>query len=357
MNFPRTDGKKKGVVTQALSAFFIVALILTTLAGFNYLNQASRTEQVRQLSIQKDTSKLSTVDAGIPTTCIYSYANVRPYVNYDTEDDAGTAVNPTWYIYTSNPSTLTFGAYWGDERAWSDESGEYYTSGTATSGSLQKTLTSGLETWAHASLSGYEDVFIHYTIPTCGDITPGDAVDTNAGIDVGVFQMTQFDTTAWASSHIDLAVSANATNAEHSKDVTYRVADNKKVKLDQMKIKTLERYASADSGEGLRKLQITIEGQTFLIYDNAAGIDKTSYQGATDTYVYDSNSYPADKEKLQSIEIGEDQVVDFGVKAWVDTLDAQVANDGYLSNGEPLGNVTLYDVEGNALLSAQGIRG
>lgn len=358
---------KKGFVGYAI---LIVCVLVAVLALVGYTSQLTQESKAREASIKQGQYQYVPTQTGavqqpfqIETpTCLYHYSGVKPYYNLFFEDLVGTAVNPTVYFYNTNPKELSNGAYWQDERAWSDSSGTYYTSGTASSGKLQKQFVPGTQLWFHADLASYQDAFGSFTAIECGDITPTGAQDTNTGISIGTFTMGQYDTTAWTSSAIDMTVSANQTNYNYYKDVTYGVAKNKVVQLDQIKM-NITKGTPTSVGCGIHKVRIILPGnKEILVYDYDAGIDKTNYQsgGTPINDAYDSSLYPGDKALLRSFVWTQDQLAQIRVDYYMDTTSDTAGcgantGDGYCMNGNVTGNFYLYDVEGNALIDGQQI--
>ena len=372
----------KGIATMLIAVIFLAIFVIGALAYFaNKSTQDAALAAYQQRAFEAIVNKINQPSGGGTTIIqpsgsqattggIYQYSEIRPYVNFYFEDLTGTARNPTVYIYNKDPKTLSGGEYWGDERAWSDTSGDYYTSGTASSGKLQKQLTPGTRLWFHASISSYADQFSEYTVPTAGDITPSAAIDTNGGItacynDNGVkqcvYRVATYDTTAWTSSAIDLGVAAAQTNYHYLKDVTRAVSTNNVVSISQIKITNISKYTTGvtanagwTSGLGIHKFKVICGGQEILIYDYDGGIDKTKYMDGTTNQVYDTGWYPSDKAKLAACKWGQNEL-------------ASIRFDYYLNSGDltetantttpvcPPTNETaavwLYDAEGNSLIN------
>jgi hypothetical protein len=363
---------QKGIVTPIITAIVLIIVAVSAVAVYNWATTATKTEQLQQQSIISQitgTSGTTTQPTGgyISTDgvsavlgspgCKYSYKNAKPYVNFHSEDKTGTATSPTYYFYDVNPTTLSNGDYWGDERSWTDSSGTYWTSGTATSGKLQKQLDTGKKLWIHGSVSGYQDLFFEYTVPTCGDQLVDAVQDTNSGIEAGTRRTIQYDTTAWTSSAIDLGVTANQTNYEYRKDTSYVTAKNKKICLSQIYM-NLTTGTPQSTGFGVHRAELDIGGQEILVYDYDKGLDYTVYRnsGTLTLQVFDSNLYPAYKNKLKSICFNADDSASLQTRYWLDSTDAvTLSATGYCYNGNVTGKIYVYDTEGNALISGQSI--
>lgn len=356
--------KSKGMIQGILIAVVLVLLGVMLYYGASYFSTVTKTELIKQQSIVGGGTGLAVVTgAGTggtsgQTTGIYSYIGSKPYVNFYTEDASGTATSPTYYIYEKDPRTLAGGEDWTDERAWSDSSGTYWATATASSGKLQKQIESGKCLWIHMSISSYEDVFVNnYCVATRGDQTPDAVQDTNSGINAGTYRTIQYDTTVWTSSAIDLGVltSANRTAYEHIVDTNYIVAKNKKVHLSEL-IMNVTKYDASVAPAGVKKIVVEIGGNQFTIYDYNAGIDKTSYysSGTLVGNVFDSNNWPDIKNRLKESTFNQDQAGTLRLHYYADTNT--VPQVGYISNGNVTGRLILVDMEGNQLI-AQNVQG
>jgi hypothetical protein len=346
----------------ALLAFIILAAI-AVFAFVGYMNAQSAESKARTQAILDQQQTTQTPSGGqqtiTPSAGLYSYQDVKPYYNLYFEDNTGAAVSPTVYFYTTDPAAQPNGAYWGDERAWADSSSAYYTSGTATSGKLQKQFVPGLKLWFHATVASYKDVYSSFTTAARGDITPSAAVDSNAGITVGTFKMPQYDTTAWTGSAIDFGASANATNAEFTKDVTYTVANNKYVGLNQLKLINVSEGTLHSSGDGIRKLSYIVNGKEVLVYDGDAGVNRAQYSTSGNCYgqCYDSSSYAADKAIVTAGQWNQQQIGSIRFHMFADTREAVTCtgSTGYACPNNVTSVVYLYDNEGTAIISAQNL--
>jgi hypothetical protein len=308
---------------------------------------SQKTAQEKDLAIADYYKNLQTAPTGgsaptggtsTPVGGRYSYADIKPYINFLFEDLGGTARSPTCYIYYSDP---TGSSAWGDERAWSDDTGEYDTSSAASSGKVQKQFDSGKEFWSHCSLASYEDIFFHYVVPTRGDISPGDAVDTNAGLSGGTFVMAAWDTDEWnESTTIDMGYSGSFTGQEKNNDETTLVDKQKRVRLSRVRIENVTDYTV----NTLKRLKITIGSPCNCVldvynYDN--GLDNTQYD-ATDLRVFDSNFVPEYKACLKTCVWEQDEAPSLRVTT--------KADDTLMANGNIIGHLEVEDMEGNALI-------
>lgn len=364
--------RRKGAISPILITIFVVLLLIVGIFTAVTINDyfKTATEQTKlemyktQLDITKGTTTTISGESGVTTTtttegCKYSYASVKPYMIFKSQDNAGTATNPTYYFYNKNPATLTNGEYWGSERDWTDETGTYFDSGTASSGSLAKQFDPGTELWVHASVSGYEDKFIHFVVPVCGDVDPGDATSSSIGLLAGgqTYVTPQYDTTAWTSSAIDLGVSttANNTNYKHTKDTTYRVTTNKAVYLDQIYLNMTQYYET----EGVHKIQFILTkggtSKTITIYDYESGIDNTKWV-ANNNQTYNSKNYKSHTDLIRLFKYGSDEPGTFSVRVYADTNTVVGTANGYLENSEVVGHLIARDVEGNNIID-QDIQG
>ncbi len=352
-DFEMHSKAKKGVSGLLILGVFAAVVCVAALVVMANVNENAKTgTELNKLQIAQ-IKKQAVTDIGTGVSGkvgLFSYSDIKPLVNFKFEDLTGTARNPTLYLYTTDPKTMVGGEFWGNERSWADNADEYWSSSTASSGQVQKAIAPGTKVYGHASLSSYEDVFFEYTVPTTGDVSPGDAVDTNAGLTANTWTMAAYDTTALASS-IDLGhAGTNATNTELAKSITSNfVADNKKVCLSEIRLTNVQKYSDL----GIRKLQIDVQGQALLIYDYNGGTDRTKYESATNGQTYDSDDYEAHRTFLNSVCYNENEIPNIQVHEWADTKDAAYA--GYLNNGNTTATITINDREGTALVSAVAI--
>ncbi len=343
--------KNKGIVLPILAVIVTIIVAGVGIAGSSYLKQAEETSKEQADYFSTINIKQATEITGAKAVlgqpgCKYGYENIKPYVNFFTQDDQGTATNPTWYYYEAKPSE-----YWGDERTFTDESDLYVDSGTSSSGKLSKQFAPGTELWAHASISSYEDIFWHGFVPTCGDITPGDAQDTNNGITINTWETMEYDTTAWTSSALDLATTNTNGTETKSKLVSYVIADNKKAKIDRIEIRDIQKYAD----ERVSKIKFKVGNSGWLkVYDYDAGLENFKYDGATNKFTYSSNDWH--KDTIRNLAWVEDEVASFHVEVTVYATDVGEADaDSMCSDGEAVGAVYIYDAEGNLLINAKEI--
>jgi hypothetical protein len=347
--------RPKGVVPMIFAVLCILSL---TVAGVYYLwtgaqKNVAETEKTT-LEMLQETEGTTAGFAGGPDvgTGEYSYANIIPYVNWYFEDAAGTATNPTVYLYKTNPLTLSANGNWESERSWSDSAGTYWTSTSASSGKAQKLIPIKTTVWYHASLSGYEDIFGVYTVPSRGDIAVADAKSNSTGLDVGSFETPQFDTTALATA-IDLGHDAtNHTNKELLMPITSNiVADDKKVCLGEITLTGFNKTV-------LNKVLIRAGSNYILVYDEN-GVDKVAYKDATDTQTYDSDSYSSDKKALEQTCFEDGQQVNLALDVFADTTSNHVSGLGTtkLSDENTTFVITVKDIEGTTLVSAVTVTG
>lgn len=351
--------KNKGLASALVVLILgLIVAIPVAMFFFQYTHESKvRTKLMQEQKSQPISNVPSSNTGSLQIEQTYSYVGIRPYNKWTFQDATGTAVNPTCYIYDREPTTLSAGAYWGDERAFSDESGTYIASGTAASGTYGKNFEAGKKLWYHCTLSGYEDVFGEYTVPLKGSMQAAEASSTNYGLSVGTFTMKAWDTTAWTSSAIDLGVTTNQTNYEYSKILTSTVGKNKKVCLGELRLTQFKKAADY----GIEKFVVEIGGgtnplQSFIIYSNNGGIDKTVYMDSTNQQVYDSDDQ-GDKNALKSLCWNQDETAMIKFRVWANSRDSVSWVPGYLGNGNVTAIVYLKDYEGNSLINAQNIQG
>lgn len=370
MQITKLNHRKGSVLFSVLLGILVIMGIVALYGAYTFFaTNAAYTEELINRGPPIGQEEVSQTTIVSSQTKDYTGETLKFNLNF--QDRTGTARNPTCYYY-NNENYLSAIApkmdRWNDERAWVDQSGAYIDSGTASSGKLQKSFQAGNHYWIHCSISGYQDLFLSdAVIPTSGDLSLGDAKDTNIGVDTylenGARKSTKFtiwawDTTAWTASAIDLNQTAVATETvENRKFTSYTIAKNKAVQLSQLKITNVSKF----SDEGVRYIWIEIPDKngvthTYTVYDYGAGIDNTKYDSAATLQTYDSNNVAGEKEYLKNSYWVGDQTASITVIVNANTATGSAsAGDGLLENGELIGVITLSDMEGNALISAQSI--
>lgn len=355
---------KKGVfplIVTALMAILVAGAFVYGAIEFG-LNQAAQRDKTEQETAQLDVltggaTPGTTTGAQTGLSGQYSYADIFPYINFKFEDAVGTAVNPTVYLYTKDPSIhLTANGPWNSERSWSDTTGTYWTYATASSGTASKQIppyqdaakTQRTTVWFHASLSGYKDVFGSYTVPLRGDVAAADAKSNSTGLDAGTWKMPQYDTSTVASS-IDLGHDAtNHTNYELVKSISsISVASGKEMCLGRVKLTNVNKSV-------VNKVSVVAGGRPILIYDEN-GNNKLAYADATDAQTYDSDNNIADKTLLEGVCFAQNTPVAILLDVFADTTDTTWASTSYLSNGNVTFKANIYNSEGTALVSAVSV--
>jgi len=265
-------------------------------------------------------------------------------------------------------------ADWGNERRFVDTSGDYLFSGSSSNGEFNTTYFSpGTQFAYHASISGYEDVFGEYTVPTCGSMTPGDAQSTGFYTQLTI---GQYDSGPIYSSNLSMGYTpANDTNVKAVKDVSYTVATNKKIKLSQITFNEMKKFSGGGVGDGVRSISLKITSGTsgsgsadLRFYDYAAGIDKTKYLSSSSPQYYDSNDYAEDKNALANVFASQGDTITFRWTVYADIVNADQAgsgatNDGKISVGSSVkeeilgGGIGVYDAEGTDLWTGAAVTG
>ena len=362
--------KHKGMM-QVLVAVFVIGALFAVGYGFYTWGKANEASAARdQLQITNEGGGVVTYTSNGPpeitggsTGTLYSYSGIQPQMNFLTQDQGGTARNPTWYLYDQNPAQLQ-GKIWASEREWTDTSGEYFDSGTAASGKLTKALVPGTTIWAHGSLTSYEDQFISFTVPTRGDVSPGDASSSSIGLDaLGTAKIVgTYDTTAFTSAALNFSVDqTNGTDLRKSVTVTRTVTAAQKVKLDRIMLNNLTDF----NARGLRRMSIVLSGKdvtqpnsrgeydvsktvTISVY-NKDGADFAVYKSATLGRTYDSTTTSNHAALVRSIGGADGDTITMQIVAYLDVDTDGPA--GKTNNGDVIADdFLLEDVEGNNLV-------
>lgn len=370
MRYSDRHKMKGAAMPLALSAVLILAALGAAYGFFTWAEANKATAKAQMSIVDENGGQVVSQRSGEPPEVsgssggtLYSYAGIQPQMNFLTQDQGGTARNPTWYLYNKDPATIP-GKTWASEREWTDTSGEYFDSGTATSGKLTKQLTPGTRIWAHGSLSAYEDQFVSFVVPSRGDLSPGDASSSSIGLDALGSQkiVGTYDTTAWTSSVLNLSVGqTNATDARYAVTTTRTVTSARKVKLDRIMLNNLSDFNTL----GLRRLSVVLTGRdvtqpdsqgkypvtksvTIPIY-NKDGADYSSYSSATLGRTYDSTRTSGHKELVRSIGGADGDVISIQIVAYLDVDTDGPA--GKTNNGDTIADdFLLEDVEGNNLI-------
>jgi type II secretory pathway pseudopilin PulG len=334
---------KKGFLSMG---FIIGAIAIVSLLYFIGTQKEQKELAIQQQQYLKTLTEAVGSSGGStavpsPTSGKYSYANAKPYVNWNFEDGGGTARSPTCYFYYDSVSGSSS---WGDERAWTDDTGEYDTSGSASSGRVGEQFDAGREMDIHCDLSSYKNVFItDFVVPLRGDMTPGDAQDSNIGITAGTYKMLAWDTDVWnASFHIDMGYSGSFTAQEKENDQTTIVDDNKVIQLSQIEVENLTDYST----DTLRQFRLEVGSCKFDVYNYDTGVDRTTYKSGKGNY-FDSNLYPSIKECLKSQVWEQNEAPSIRI--------VTKGDDTSLANGDVIGNLSIKDMEGNSLMAKVSI--
>ena len=125
----------------AITLIGALAVLVLLVAGYYFATGSNIFGTPTTASIAPTTMSVTGPGAGATSGDLYSYSG-NVYANFRFSDLVGTAVNPTCYFYEDSKSKST-SAFWGDERQFTDDSGTYQDSGTASSGKLQKMLVPG----------------------------------------------------------------------------------------------------------------------------------------------------------------------------------------------------------------------
>ena len=192
-----------------------------------------------------------------------------------------------------------------------------------------------------------------WMVPIAGDVSPGDAQDTNIGIEAGTWKLADFDQTVFTSSSSDLSVSANQTNYEYSVLTTRSTAIEKNhvMEISQVKMNTT---ANLYSDFGVSKVKFEMGPISWTVYDYNGGIDYiNAYQSSTIGKQFDSNLYSSFKNDLKSVKWTQDEVPAFRFKVTANSRDTATWATGYLADGNITLSASIYDVEGTALLDIE----
>lgn len=286
---------------------------------------------------------------GIPT---FPYSTVTMAATF--KDGRGTNHAGTYYVWDAQPQ------YWGNENLIdNDYSKGTPLTGTLSSGAISQALNTVQPTKADPKNAGHylvenKDYFVTVAITGVPDpflIVPvpnaGGFDSTSPTLQLGSFVQSNYDTTDWASAALDMAY--NDTNSgtdvfvERTLNTTYTVGDYNTVNVYKVKLDGVNKL-----GDNLNRLEMKLDGGNWTtIWDDAAGIDLTTYDGNQMDYTWVDNTDGI----LASY--GPKDVITLSFRANLQTAASTVvANDGFFSDGEFIvDTVTITDPEGSTLLA------
>lgn len=243
----------------------------------------------------------------------------------------GAEVNPTYSIYSSEPTD------WLNPRGDQGTADSTYTStnGTATLGEVPG------EYWVKGVLSNYYTEFFTVTVPSSSGTDS--LSDYNQAPEIKKVQYLYVETLT--VTDIDMSITTNTTDKEMTAWGHYSSTDDQGFKLWKVKAKMGDADFNEDTDadgiydEGIKKVEISVEGNSKVLFDSSKNIDLF---GA-------DNEYDIDLEALK-IEVADGKgVLDVKIYVKADTLTEVVADDEKFGNGENPLDLIIVDVMGNAL--------
>lgn len=249
----------------------------------------------------------------------YTGSNVDKILEFKDQYN-GTDINPTCYIYETQPDS------WGNGRI-SLVSG-YVDSEIATSGQIEYSNNPGTY-YTRCQLSGDYDTFGNFEIPSSGDVTL--SAYNDGGEEKETFRMYKIATLS--TSNLDLGVSTTVNESQKSKQGTtnFVVADDSAYCLSEAKFQVDATYdftASLTNGkseEGIGKLKVTLQGTERTLYDNTASLDEF---GSDNEYIWKFNDG-------MGLIIPENDYLDLNVFVTETNTSSVLGDgDGNLGNGE-----------------------
>ena len=276
-------------------------------------------------------------DASFQGEGYYPYTGREPKSTLKFSDRLGTTIPCTLYVWENEPLTkhtsVAFSKH--DERSFVDKG--YYKTASCAAGQVSVSLSPGVY-WVHVSIAGYPDVWEKLYVLWRGGDTPSQ-VETN-GYSTSLV-IDPYDTTAWITTNLDLTNPALAQSERKDygpdSDTSY-ITEFYQVIVDQIVLTDVP-----TESQGLYKLSITIGDDTHYILDRPS-FDYTSYDSASSTNKYNNKLDPSERIVFGS---KESATVMF---EWTAATKTGWFNATYMGVGSYIGNLTLYDVEGNKIV-------
>jgi len=240
------------------------------------------------------------------------------------------AINPKVYLYEEKPDN------WGNGRV--DVEDGYISSYQLASGTYVIAEEPGTY-YARAVLNGYYDEFFEIVIPASGEVTLNDFNQADGNIE----KIKMYDIETLSVSDVDLGITENASSdTTFIKYMNAVVDDDEAFKLDEVKFQEDATYSFATDtdgdgvyDEGVNKIKVVIDGQTFVPFDVASSIDE--FSGDNEAVLNYDHLY----EQNEAVNIKFEVTAD---ATYSTTGDA----DEKLGDGEDiLDSVILVDAAGN----------